>query len=124
MRTTSQRPCSHVRLPALFHLFDLQRVVQTLRAAGQNLALMLNLHYLHLGFHIFFLFHNSVLHSLLNDYLLTIHDVETLRGLSHTATLKVVIIVNCPLSICVAEMPVTSFSKPKNSGAKLPLYVR
>ena len=79
-------------LPACVYLIVLQFVVYAvgIYASGQNLAMLLNLHNSHLGLHIIFLNHSRVLHSLLNYNFLTIHDVETLRGLSHAATLQVI----------------------------------
>ena len=86
--------------PAIGNFFVLQVIIQALRAACQNLALLLNHHNLHLGLQIFFLCHNSVLHSLLYHNFLTVHDVEAFRRLSYTATLQVVyLIINCQLSI-------------------------
>ena len=51
-------------------------------------VLLLNSYYRHHGLQIFFLCHCYVL-LLLDDYFLTVHDVESLGGLFHAATRQV-----------------------------------
>ena len=65
-------------------------VLRQAAGAGADDVLVLNLHNLYLGFHIF-PFHSCILHSLLDYDLLTIHDVQALlRGLSYALTSEVI----------------------------------
>jgi len=83
----------NICLPSRVYLFVLQSPVHAvcIDASGQNHCAVLQFHCLHRGLHIFFLCHSCVLLCLLVDeYLLTVHYVEALRGIHYAATLQVV----------------------------------